>query len=575
MVLCVAEREVLNMVTEKAAIYCRLSQDDGQTGESGSIQTQKTLLTQYCNDHHIVIGGYYCDDGWSGTNFDRPDFQRMIGDIEAGIINTVIVKDLSRFGREYAQMGLYIEHYFEQKSVRFISVSENIDTKSGVDNLMLPFTNVINSYYARQASTKTKAAHRARAKAGMYLGSHAPFGYLKALNDRHHLIIDPPAADVVREIFRLFADGIGYVRMTKILRERKILNPIAYFNQNNPDYYKSDYWRKPYDWHATSVRAILSNRAYKGQLVFGKTKTKGFFDKTRIQSPEEDWIVVENAHEPIISQELWDTVQQLMKSRRRENSNGEVQMFAGLVKCSKCGSSLNASFDKKKGKYTGFSCWVYKNYGKERCTSHAIGWKTMNQLVLEDIRRNAKAAKLATQKYKDMIITAKTEKKKQETEKFKRELKTVEKRLSELDRILNKLYEDLALEKLTEERYQIMSKRYEEEQAGLKERRNQLTEMVTRAESVYENIDKFLPIIQKYIDITELNTQILNELIQKIVVYEKTDNPDGSKSQRVDIYYKFIGYVEMKEMFGLPMIIPVDKDVEVDDALIAKAKELA
>jgi len=323
------------------------------------------------------------------------------------------------------------------------------------------------------------------------------------------------------------------------------------------------------------VRAILSNRAYIGQVVFGKTKTKGFFDKTRIPSSEEDWVVVENAHEPIISQELWDTVQQLMKSRRRENSSGEVQMFAGLVKCSKCGSSLNVSFDKKKGKYTGFSCWVYKNYGKERCTSHAIGWKTMNQLVLEDIRRNAKAAKLATQKYKDMLLAAKTEKKRQETEKFKRELKTVEKRLSELDRILNKLYEDLALEKLTEERYQIMSKRYEEEQAGLRERRNQLTEMITSAESVYENIDKFLPIIQKYIDITELNTQVLNELIQKIVVYEKTDNPDGSKSQRVDIHYKFIGYVEMKEMFGLPMIIPVAKNVEVDDTLIAEVKEMS
>lgn len=199
----------------------------------------------------------------------------------------------------------------------------------------------------------------------------------------------------------------------------------------------------------------------------------------------------------------------------------------------------------------------------------------MNQLVLEDIRRNARAAKLATQKYKDMLIAAKTKKKKLETEKCKRELKTVDKRIAELDKILNKLYEDLALEKLTEERYQVLSKRYEEEQAGLKERRNQLTELIARAESVYENIDKFLPIIRKYTDITELNTQILNELIQKIVVYDKTDNPDGSKSQRVDIHYKFIGYVEMKDMFGLPIIMAMAEDVEVDDALIAEAKELA
>ena len=224
---------------EIAAIYCRLSQDDGSTGESGSIQTQKTLLTQYCQEHQIEIGDYYCDDGWSGTNFDRPGFKRMLEDIEAGKINLVLVKDLSRFGREYAQMGLYIEHYFEEKGIRFISVAENIDSKNGTDNLVLPFTNVINSFYARQASTKTKAAHRARAKAGMYLGSRAPFGYLKDPNDRHHLIVDPEAADVVRSIFQMFAEGIGYVRMTKILRERKILNPQAYFNQNTPDYYKN------------------------------------------------------------------------------------------------------------------------------------------------------------------------------------------------------------------------------------------------------------------------------------------------------------------------------------------------
>lgn len=296
------------MNKEIAAIYCRLSQDDGSTGESGSIQTQKTILTQYCEEQHITIGGYYCDDGWSGTNFERSDFKRMIDDIEAGRINTVIVKDLSRFGREYAEMGMYIEHYFEEKGVRFLSLAENIDSQKGLDSLVLPFTNVINSFYARQASSKTKAAHRARAKAGMYLGSHAPFGYVKDPADRHHLIVDPPAADVVWDIFQMFANGVGYVRMTKILRERGVLNPQAYFNQNNPDYFKSEYWRKPYDWHATSIRAILNNRVYLGQIVFGRTKLKGFFDKTRIPTPESEWIVTENTHEPLVTQELWDTV---------------------------------------------------------------------------------------------------------------------------------------------------------------------------------------------------------------------------------------------------------------------------
>lgn len=226
------------MEQKNGAIYCRLSQDDGSAGESGSIQTQKTLLTQYCKEQNIRIVDYYCDDGWSGTNFDRPEFKRMIDDIENGKIDTVIVKDLSRFGREYAQMGLYIEHYFEEKGIRFIAVAEGIDSKKGLDNLLLPMTNVINSLYARQASVKTKAAHRTRAGSGMFIGSHAPFGYQKDPDDRHHLIIDPEAAEVVKDIFQMFANGIGYVRMTKILRERQILNPQAYFNQNNPDYYK-------------------------------------------------------------------------------------------------------------------------------------------------------------------------------------------------------------------------------------------------------------------------------------------------------------------------------------------------
>ena len=544
-------KEAASMEKAQAAIYCRLSQDDGSLGESGSIQTQKAILTQYCQEHHMEIVDCYCDDGWSGTNFDRPAFQRMIGDIEAGRVNTVIVKDLSRFGREYAQMGLYIEHYFEEKGVRFLSLAENIDSSQGLNNLVLPFTNVINSLYARQASEKTKAAHRARAKNGMFLGSRAPYGYQKDPNDRHHLIVDPEAAEVVKEIFRMFADGIGYVRMTKILRERNILNPQAYFNQNNPDYYKhSDYWRKPFDWHATSVRAILNNPAYLGKLTFGKTKTKGFFDKRRVPAEESDWIVVEHTHEPLVSQELWDTVHQMMKARRRENGSGHVQPFAGLVKCAGCGSSLNASYDKKKGKYTGFSCWVYKNYGKQRCTSHAIGWQTLNRLVLEDIRRNAQVAKLAAARYVGVLLRAKLEKEKGETVRAERELKKAEKRIGELDKILAKLYEDQALGKISEARYQAMAPGYEAEQASLQERVSRLREQLAHTQEVQDNVEQFVPLIQKYTDIQELTPHILNELIEKIVVHEKKVEEDGSKSQMVEIHYKFVGCIDLSAMLN-------------------------
>ena len=308
----------------------------------------------------------------------------------------------------------------------------------------------------------------------------------------------------------MFADRIGYVRMTKILRERNILNPHAYFNQNNPDYYKSEYWRKPFDWHATSIRVILSNRVYLGQLVFGKTKCKGFYNKKRVAAPEDEWIVVENTHEPLISWQLWDTVQKLMASKRRESTRGEIQPFAGLVKCADCGSSLNLSYDARKGKFTGFSCWVYKNYGKQRCTSHAIGWQTLNQLVLEDVRRHASIALHHTERYMDALVQAKSAKQKQETDRHRREIKATEKRLKELDKILNKLYEDRALERISEERYHSMSAGYEVEHRSLTEQLHTLGEVILQAEEIYSNVQGFVDLIRLYTAIQELNTKVLN-----------------------------------------------------------------
>ena len=267
----------------RAALYCRLSSDDAYLGESGSIKTQRSLLTQYCKENNIPVYDVYTDDGFSGTNFERPAFKRMLNDLESHRANLVIVKDLSRFGREYAQMGMYIENDFEDWNIRFISIGENIDTLNGTDEILMPITNVINSQYAKECSRKTKQAHRALAKEGKFIGSRAPFGYIKDPKDRHHLLVDEESASVVRSIFKMFCDGIGYVRMTKILREKKILNPQAYFNKNNPDYYKSDYWRQNFDWHATSIRVILNNPVYLGQTTFGRTKVKGKTRRKKLQ----------------------------------------------------------------------------------------------------------------------------------------------------------------------------------------------------------------------------------------------------------------------------------------------------
>ena len=526
----------------RAALYCRLSSDDAYLGESGSIKTQRSLLTQYCKENNIPVYDVYTDDGFSGTNFERPAFKRMLNDLESHRANLVIVKDLSRFGREYAQMGMYIENDFEDWNIRFISIGENIDTLNGTDEILMPITNVINSQYAKECSRKTKQAHRALAKEGKFIGSRAPFGYIKDPKDRHHLIVDEEAASVVRSIFKMFCDGIGYVRMTKILREKKILNPQAYFNKNNPDYYKSDYWRQNFDWHATSIRVILNNPVYLGQTTFGRTKVKGKTKKKKVATDESEWIVVENTHDPIIDKATWNLAHDIMKNRRRETKSGETQMFAGLVKCSDCGSALNVSRNAKTGKYTSFSCWVYKNYGKGRCTSHAIGYKTLYNIVLENIRRQAECASGQKEKYLEMLKNQMAEKATQDIKSVKSELKKINKRIAQLEKILNKLYADRALEKITEERYLLMNSNYENEYNELKERQNVLTQQIENIETTECNAETFTNLIEKYLNITELNARILNELIEKIVVHEK-EIINGEKYQMVEIYYKFVGSI--------------------------------
>lgn len=526
----------------RAALYCRLSSDDAYLGESGSIQTQRALLTQYCKENNFAVYDTYADDGFSGTNFDRPDFQRMLTDLENHKANLVIVKDLSRFGREYAQMGMYIENDFEDWNIRFISIGENIDTLKGTDGILMPITNVINSHYAKECSRKTRQAHRALAKEGKFIGSRAPYGYIKDPKDRHHLIVDDEAVAVVKDIFRMFCDGIGFVRMTKILREREILNPQAYFNKNNPDYYKSDYWRQDFDWHATSIRTILNNPVYLGQVTFGKTRTVGKSKKKKVATDEKEWIVVENTHEAIIDRETWDLVQSMLKNRRRENVRGEIQMFAGLVKCADCGSALNVSYNAKKGCFKSFSCWVYKNYGKERCTSHSISYNVLYKLVLDDIRRQAADVAKSKDKYIQLLQYKMDEKTAQEIKAARSRLKKVEKRIAQLEKVLNKLYEDRALEKITEERYLAMNGQYESEYKELKTEMEELRAKITKNETAEQNAQVFSDLVEKYTDLKELNARILNELIDRIVIHEK-EIINGEKFQAVEIYYKFIGLI--------------------------------
>lgn len=526
----------------KAALYCRLSVDDGNFGGSVSIETQKILLEQYCKDHKITNYNFYCDDGCSGTNFDRPSFQKMLSDIDEGKIDLVIVKDLSRFGRNYVETGMYVQR-FTERNIRFIAADDNYDSLVNSDDLLFPIKNVVNEMYARDVSKKTKAAKKAKARDGQFIGSKAPFGYKIDPNDRHHLIVDEPAAQVVKRIFRLASEGVGYNKMAKIFREEKVLTPIAYFNLNNPDYFKSDYWRKEFDWHVTSIRAILNNEVYLGKLVYGKQRNKSMKSKEKVRNPKEDWIVVENCHEPIITQELWDTVHKILNAKHRPAKAGEVQMFAGLLYCSDCGHCLTYSQKQRKdGSYHGaYSCWMYKTHGKEYCASHYITFDTIYELVLIDIQRNLFQYRKNTDKFKSILSRKYQSDSQKQAEQITLEYEQKQKRCEELDKIISRLYEDNVLGRIGDERYESMSQSYELEQVEIKKALPILKSKIDELKRQSDCADNFINVIKKYTIIDKLDAAILNELIDKIVVHHKEQAEDGRTFQQIEIYYRFVG----------------------------------
>ena len=526
----------------KAALYCRLSVDDGNFGGSVSIETQKILLEQYCKDHKITDYKFYCDDGCSGTNFDRPSFKKMLSDIDEGKINLVIVKDLSRFGRNYVEAGMYVQR-FTDSNIRFIAADDNYDSLVNSDDLLFPIKNVVNEMYARDVSKKTKAAKKSKARDGQFIGSKAPFGYKIDPNDRHHLIVDEPAAQVVKRIFRLASEGVGYNKMAKIFREEKVLTPIAYFNLNNPDYFKSDYWRKEFDWHVTSIRAILNNEVYLGKLVYGKQRNKSMKSKEKVRNPKEDWIVVENCHEPIITQELWDTVHKILNAKHRPAKAGEVQMFAGLLYCSDCGHCLTYSQKQRKdGSYHGaYSCWMYKTHGKEYCASHYITFDTIYELVLIDIQRNLFQYRKNTDKFKSILSRKYQSDSQKQAEQITLEYEQKQKRCEELDKIISRLYEDNVLGRIGDERYESMSQSYELEQVEIKKALPILKSKIDELKRQSDCADNFINVIKKYTIIDKLDAAILNELIDKIVVHHKEQAEDGRTFQQIEIYYRFVG----------------------------------
>lgn len=529
-----------------AGIYCRLSVDDPNVSESGSIQTQRAMLTDYCKQNGLNVVDYYIDDGVSGTSFQRPGFQQMIADIEAGRINTVVTKDLSRFGRNYAEAGMYLDHFFVERDIRFIAAQDGVDTLRKGFDISVPMRNIINDFYARDVSQKTKAAKESRAKQGMFLGSKAPYGYVKDHNNRHRLVVDDEAAEIVRRIFRMASEGAGYNKIARTLRADSVPNPISYHKQKHPDYDAQGHFEMQYQWHVTSVQKILENPAYLGCLAHGKVGTKGIKGK-RVRKDQDEWIVVNDTHEPIVDMETWTLVRSHLSQKRRERKTGETQMFAGLLYCSDCGSALSFSSVKRKTKPDGgqYKCWYYMRHGKEYCTAHYISLDQITELVLTDIRKHARFAAKYEKQYLERLRDAAAEKEVQNLKRETKEAERMKKRIVALDEIIKKLIEKNALGKIPDERFYTLSAEYEQEQRDLKKRMADFESHIQKAKDDAQNAERFAKLIHKYTDIQELNSKILHELIHRIVVHEKTVDEDGNPVRLLEIFYNFMGIVQL------------------------------
>ncbi len=535
----------------EVGIYCRLSKDDGTENESASIATQKSILTDYVKKQGWHLAKTYVDDGYSGTNFQRPSFQNMIKDIENGLINCVITKDLSRLGRNYLDCGLYLEVFFPEHNVRYIAVNDGVDTlnKSAMD--ITPFRNILNEMYSADVSVKIKSAYRARFQQGKFMGTYAPYGYIKDPADHNHLLIDDKVAHVVREIFDLALAGNGLGKIRKHINSQHVLRPAAYAAEQGATGYEryfEDNEENRYIWSENSLRNILRSPIYAGNLAGYKRIAANMKSKKRPSKLPEEWEVIPDTHEGIVTQEEFDTVQQLMTSRRREKNKGDFEnIFSGVIKCADCGYALRAMSANRRKRpdiidCVQYTCNNYGRYGNVMCTAHAIEARDLFNAVLADINRFADMA-VNDERAVRAIEKRLTETDQSKAKAMEKERKKLNKRLAELDRLFSSLYEDKVMERITERNFEMMSGKYQKEQLEIEARLKEVTETINESYEKSQGIRDFLSLIRNYQGLKELDATVINALIDKILVSEREKSADGTVKQEIKIYYKFIGFV--------------------------------
>ena len=551
------------------ALYERLSNDDRLLGESNSIVNQKTMLENYAKQNGFKNIRHYTDDGYSGGNFERPDWKRMVADIQAGLIGAVIVKDMSRIGRDYLQTGFYTEVLFKQQGVRFIAVSNGVDSTDASSSEFAPFLNIMNEWYLRDCSRKLKAAFRAKGNSGKHTTCHPPYGYRKSPDDKNQWIVDEESAKIVKWIYQLCVEGKGIGQIARILRENKVETPSYYWGKQNIGAYQNQYATdRPYDWTSTSVARILERMDYLGHTVNFKTFRQDYKNNKMQHTPKEDWKIFENTHEAIIDKETWELVQKLRGTPKKYDFDHDANPLTGLLYCADCGAKLyndsQRSYSKRHGlkpdPMTGlynsdhYECKNYKLKSmreKTTCTSHHINSNALLKLLLESIRLVSEYAITNKKEFTEKVRAASLSQHNQNVKEQKKQLVKCEKRYGELDELIKKLYESYATGKLTEKRFELLSAGYEQEQETLANEISELQESLETYEEETDNVNQFIELAKKYTDFTVLTAPMLNEFIDKIIVHSPYRD-EVDRFQQIDIYFNFIGQFELPKVEPTP-----------------------
>lgn len=547
------------------ALYERLSHDDELQGESNSISNQKRILEDYAEQHGFTNCIHFTDDGISGTQFDRPGFQKMIAEVKADRISVVIIKDMSRFGRDYLQVGTYME-VLRKHDTRLIALNDSVDTLKG-DDEFTPFRNIMNEWYARDTSKKIRSAFQAKNLAGKHTSSSVPYGYLKSEQDKNQWVIDPVAAPIVQRIYRMTMEGKGPYQIAAILSAEHIEIPAYYHQKLGIGLWQTREIRDPYKWGSSTIVHILTNPCYLGHTCNFKTR-KHFKDKKSHYVDQDQWTIIENTQEPIIDQETYDNVQRIRAGvRRYPDGWGEAHPLGGLLYCADCGSPMYVNRTGNGKRVANFSC---SGYGKipvgSKCSSgHRVNADSVMALIQETLREIVQFSKEDEEEFVRIVKAEAENQQSSEIKGQKTRLAACKKRLDELETLICKIYEDNALGKLPDKRYQILDAQYAKEQESLEAEATSLKKAVDEYESGQKSADKFIALVKKYQNFEKLDTVMLNEFIYKIFVHERDYKGVANSPQTIEIYFNFIGKFGTQE---------VNQPTEEERAEIAEKERL-